>query len=105
MPEGKGNCKNDGEEQVGPNNSKRSLPAQANATRFLLASGKEIIAPRGATIGDTVVRVVPLNGTLYDEQLAAGHQASSSNEGNPQSDAISENLVLQYDHVVKQLGK
>lgn len=109
------NCNTGAGEQEGPGPfSKRdALPSPTPAAQlpmvgkfYRLASGREILLQKESSPGEKVYRLVPINATLYEEQMSRqGYEDTDLWERDNDSDTLSDiddNLELEEDTIVAE---
>jgi len=103
-----GSCANDGNEEIGSGGSQRRNVGNATMAatpKYRTGSGSEVLIPGGAAIGQTALRVVAINQTLWGNQADSHNFSDEEVDGyDTQYDYMHENLVVEKDTIVERIG-
>lgn len=77
----------------------------AAAPKYKTSSGTEVVVPAGAQISQKVVRVKAVDHTLWTEQAESHeYEVKIVNGYDTQYDYMHENLVIEEDTIIEQIG-
>ncbi|KAI9876982.1 MAG: hypothetical protein M1830_005109 [Pleopsidium flavum] len=103
-----GSCANDGNEEIGAGGSQKRNVGNATmgaTPRYRTGSGSEVLIPGGAFIGQTALRVIPINQALWAKQAGSHNFSSIEVDGyDTQYNYMHDNLVIEKDTIVERIG-